>query len=96
MHFDREALRGIYWSLGAADRELLDRNLLNTDGIKTFFINGQRMITDDLIQEEMVRLGFIIPFEERLMEIASIEYEEVMAAERLMEGNGRGGVVEEG
>jgi len=87
MHFDREALRGIYWSLGAADRGLLDRNLLNTDGIKTFFINGQRKITDEslpLVQEEMIRLGFIIPFEERLMEAALVEYEEVMAAERLM------------
>ncbi len=90
MHFDREALRGIYWSLGSADRDLLDRNLLNIDGIKTFFINGRRMITDEglpLVQEEMVRLGFIIPFEERLMDAALVEYEEVMAAERLMDGD---------
>ncbi len=86
MYFDREALKGIYWSLSVVDRIYLDKHLMEL-GIKTVVVDGRRMIADEglyIVQEEMVRLGFIIPFEVSIMEAVADEYDEIMLAEKLV------------
>ena len=83
MHFDREALRGIYLSLSVIDRvELTSRMRDLGCGHDTY---GRVLDRDlHLVQEMMVELGHIIPFEITAMEVGATEYEEIMRADELL------------
>ena len=84
MHFDREALKGIYEALSEAERESLDWRLIWNSNIR---LGLERLIVDEdlhIVQEEMVKLGFIVEFETPAIEVAAEEYEEIMRSLELV------------
>ena len=83
MHFNREALRGIYEALPSNDKILLEKTLIR----KNVHFNIMGQVHDDylpLVQETMIELGYIVPFHKGVTEDGAEEYEHIMQLQELM------------
>lgn len=84
-HFDRKALKGIYYALPCADKAAIALACYN----RNVRLNAQRNVCDDdlhIVQEIMVDLGHIVPFDVPPCGQAAEEYDEIMAAQELVSG----------
>lgn len=76
MHFDREALRGIYNALSPPERLEISCACEKRD-VRTFTTG---IIVDDdlhIVEEIMIELGYIVPIE-YTMHAGAAEYDEIM------------------
>ena len=83
MLFSREALKGIYESLPECDRIFIEK-MANQRNVK---YNRQGKVCDDdlhLVQDIMIHLGYIIPFQKDVTDDGAEEYNYIMEIQDMM------------